>query len=64
MNDRADMWTSEQDHVEQKVASSRNVIRAGSLVVGKEEKRPYIRICIVYIPKSDGEMVNVQYLRY
>lgn len=53
------MWTREQDHVEWKVASSRNVIRAGSLVVGKEETRPYIHICIVYIPKLDGETVNV-----
>ena len=53
------MWTREQDHVEWKVASSRNVIRAGSLVVCKEETRPYIHICIVYIPKSDGETVNV-----
>ena len=45
------VWTREQDHVEWKVASSRNVIRAGSLVVGKEETRPYIHICIAKMEK-------------
>lgn len=45
--------------MEWKAPSSRAVVRAGSLMVGREEKRLYICIFIVYIHKLNGEIVNV-----
>lgn len=61
------------DHVEWKSASSRVVVRTGSFIVGREEKRAqifiyyrciYIYILYTYIYKLNGKIINVYWLKY